>query len=103
MKKKNGSGSEEVAQAEEAPVVREVSKKKLVELFKAYARADEAVAEAKKGVDTAIAARSDAVRAIADYAGKGPFGHGGDVLKVVSRGELYYFRGRAEQEVTQID
>jgi hypothetical protein len=98
--KKNGSGATEVEQPTE---VREVSKKKLVELFKAYARADEAVAEAKKGVDTAIAARSDAVKAISDYAGKGPFGHGGDVLKVVSRGDLYYFRGRAEQEVTQID
>ena len=88
--------------AAEAPPIK-LDKAALKALFAAYDKADEAVEKLKADVEKAVSVRSVACKAIHDAAGKGPFGFKGDTVKIVARGDTFFFRGKNNKEVVEID
>lgn len=85
-----------------APVVK-VDKAALKALFAAYDKADERVEALKAEGEKAVEIRSKACKAIHDAAGKGPFGFKGDTVKIVARGDTFFFRGKSNKDVLEID
>lgn len=99
-KETNGNG----AHTSEEPAVEkpEVSKKEKLALFKAYEDAEMAVDQLETRLEEARAKRSLAVQAISDKCGNGPFGFKGAELRIMSRGGVFFFRGRGERSVDVI-
>lgn len=71
-------------------------------LFQSYSEADEEWLEAKALLDAKAKKRSQRVQEIHNKLGKGPFGYRGDVLKVVQRGETFFFRGKRDHQIEEI-
>ena len=98
---KNGTNGATVTETPAAQVP-EVTKKEKLALFKAYEDAEVAVDKLEAQLVEARAKRSEAVRAIAEKCGNGPFGYKGAELRIMSRDGTYFFRGRGERTVDLI-
>lgn len=71
-------------------------------LFKAYEDAAGAKAKAEKTLQEASKKQTEAVKAIFEKCGKGPFKWKGKVITVVKKGDTYFFRGPKEREAEEI-
>ena len=86
------------------PEAHSVSKDALKAAFATYAELDEEVNDLKAALDAKIRERSEAVKLVHDVAGsKGPFTFKGQTLKVVSRGDTWFFRGPKTEGSIEID
>lgn len=73
-------------------------------LLAAYTETDNNVTKIEEQLDAAKKARSEAVKAIHDALGKGPFSYKGAYLgKIVARDGNYFFRGRGDSELVSFD
>jgi hypothetical protein len=71
-------------------------------LFDAYEKFDAQVVALDKQKEALLAQRSEAVKAIHDSLGKGPFSWKGNVLTIVARKDNFFFRGKGDNEVEKI-
>lgn len=68
-------------------------------LFAKYDEADKEVERAKAEYEKTLVARSVIVKSIHDALGKGPFLFQGSAVKIVARGDTYFFRGKSKETV----
>lgn len=94
----NTEGTENKSNGGVTPEKIEAAKQKFAEY--------ENTCEEEKQLDDMMAAirrkKSDAVKAIEDLIGKGPFEYKGEELVITKRGDTYYFRGKGRTNVTVI-
>lgn len=77
-------------------------KDQLRKLFEDYEKKQDILDAAKAKVEEAMSARSIILQSIIDLAGPGPYNRGGQVMKIVKRGDTLFFRGRGEKEVIEV-
>lgn len=74
------------------------------ELLSNYKAKDDEVNRIKNSLDEANKNRSEAVKAMYDKLGKGPFTYKGEYLgKIVVRGQTYFLRGKSDDNSINID
>lgn len=72
-------------------------------LFENYKKAEKAYEDARAHLEVLQKAKSDAVKAILDAAGSGPFKFEGRQLTVSHKGDSYFFKGKKEAKVVEVD
>lgn len=77
---------------EEEEAVPPPTKKELKQLFGTYQKAADAIAELEMALVQAKEAESEAIGAIAERAGTGPFGWKKKKLRIISRRDKYFMR-----------
>lgn len=95
----NGNGAGENEEAKK-PTLTKTQKKAL---FDAADKAGKKEADAERVLKAAQAEKSAAIKKIYDALGKGPFKWKDEVLTITKRGETYFFRGRMQTDVEDID
>lgn len=80
------------------PATKEVK----VKLFSAYDAADKEYDELKSKIDAAAQKKSDAVKAICEQVGHGPFKYKGRELRMGRRGDTFFFKSPSTSETEEI-
>ena len=81
-----------------------ITKEEIKLAFDKYDQADAEVDKAKVAYEQALKLRSDCVKAIFDATfSKGPYSHRGNQIKVVTRGDTWFFRGKSKDGVIEVD
>lgn len=93
-KRKSRSSETTAVAGTERPALSKAEKRAL---FDSYSKADAAWEKAKAHVEELAAQRSNAVKAIHEALGSGPFLYQGEQLRLVVRGDTYFFRGRTDK------
>jgi hypothetical protein len=105
MAKKTKKTQEPIVDVDESGEVVETaapSASAVLELFKEYDDACSDLADLESRIGTAKRFKSDAVQAIVNAAGKGPFDYGGKVLIPMVKDGTWFFRGERQTQAIKI-